>query len=82
VKTAQLRSKSGPFVGGNSASGPPPAAPKTTPVAGRDLVMEINKLREKVAAQEDTEKTLRQQISQLDRRLQDEKQRNRALKGE
>jgi hypothetical protein len=33
-------------------------------------------------AQEDTEKTLRQQISQLNNRLQQEKQKNRVLKGE
>jgi hypothetical protein len=33
-------------------------------------------------AQADTEKTLKQQISQLNTRLQEEKQKNRALKGE
>jgi hypothetical protein len=58
------------------------AAPKKTPAADHDLLTEINKLREKVAVQDDLEKTLRQQISQLGRNLQEEKQKNRALKGE
>jgi hypothetical protein len=43
---------------------------------------EINKLREKVAVQDESEKALRQQISQLGRNLQEEKQKNRALKEE
>jgi hypothetical protein len=59
-----------------------PAAPKTTPVNVHDLLTEINKLREKVAVQDESEKTLRLQISQLGRNLQEEKQKNRALKGE
>lgn len=81
-KTAQPVSKSGPSVACNGATGPVLEAPKTTPAAGHDLVTEINKLRQKVVAQDDTEKTLRQQISQLNSRLQEEKQKNRALKGE
>jgi len=67
-------------VAGNG--GPSPAVPKTTPVASHDLVTEINQLRQKLVAQADTEKTLKQQISQLNNRLQEEKQKNRALKGE
>ena len=67
-------------VAGND--GPGSAVPKPAPVAGHDLVTEINRLRQQLVAQEDTEKTLRQQISQLNNRLQQEKQKNRALKGE
>jgi hypothetical protein len=81
-KTAQPVSKSGPSLAGNGATGPALAAPKTTPAASHDLVTEINKLRQKVVAQDDTEKTLRQQIGQLNSRLQEEKQKNRTLKGE
>ncbi len=62
--------------------GPSPAVPKPAPVPGHDLVAEINQLRQKLVAQADTEKTLKQQISQLNSRLQEEKQKNRALKGE
>lgn len=62
--------------------GSSPAVSKPTQVAGHDLVTEINQLRQKLVAQADTEKTLKQQISQLNNRLQEEKQKNRALKGE
>ena len=62
--------------------GPSAAMTKPTPAAGHDLVTEINQLRQKLVAQADTEKTLKQQISQLNNRLQEEKQKNRALKGE
>lgn len=82
LKTAQPVSKSGPLVAGNGATGPALAAPKMMPAADHDLVTEINKLRQKVVAQDDTEKTLRQQICQLNSRLQEEKQKNRTLKGE
>jgi hypothetical protein len=47
-----------------------------------ELMTEINQLRQKTAAHDDTEKTLRQQVTVLGRRLQEEKQKNRALKGE
>jgi hypothetical protein len=82
LKTAQPVSNSGPSVAGNGATRTASAAPKTTPPAGHDLVAETNQLRQKVVAQEDTEKTLKQQISQLNVRLQEEKQKHRALKGE
>ena len=82
TKTAQPVSKSGPSVAGNGATSHALAALKTTPAAGHDLITEINKLRQKVVAQDDTEKTLRQQIGQLNSRLQEEKQKNRTLKGE
>ena len=69
-----------PSVAGNGV--PSAEVPKPTPVAGHDLVTEINQLRQKLVAQADTEKTLKQQISQLNNRLQEEKQKNRALRGE
>ncbi len=81
-KTAQPTAKSGPSAAGNGATGPVLAAPKTTAGAGHDLATEINKLRQKVVAQDDTERTLRQQIGQLNSRLQEERQKNRTLKGE
>ncbi len=81
-RTAQPASKSGPSAAGNGAAGHALAAPKTTPAASRDLVTEINQLRQKIEAQADTEKTLQQKISQLNNRVQEEKQKNRALKGE
>jgi hypothetical protein len=62
--------------------GPSPAVPKPAPVPGHDLVTEINQLRQKLVTQSDTEKKLKQQISQLNNRLQEEKRKNRALKGE
>jgi hypothetical protein len=46
-----------------------------------ELVLEINRLRQKVASQEGIEKILRQQIVQLGHRVQQEKQRNSTLKG-
>jgi hypothetical protein len=82
LETAQPVSNSGPSVAGNGATRTASAAPKTTPVNVHDLLTEINKLREKVAVQDESEKALRQQISQLSRNLQEEKQKNRALKGE
>jgi hypothetical protein len=82
LETAQPVSNSGPSVAGNGATRTASAAPKTTPVNDYDLLTEINKLREKVAVLEDTEKTLKRQISQLHVRLQEEKQKNHALKGE
>ena len=82
LKTAQPVSNSGPSATASGATRPASAATKTTPAAGHDLVAEFNQLRQKVVAQEDTEKTLKQQISQLNVRLQEEKQKNRALKGE
>ena len=81
-RTAQLVPNSGRSVASNCATYSDMAAPKTTPITDHDLVTEINKLRQKVVAQEDTEKTLRLQISQLNTRLQDEKQKNRTLKGQ
>jgi hypothetical protein len=82
LETAQPESNSGPSVAGNGATRTASAAPKTTPDAGHDLVAEFNQLRQKVVAQEGTEKALKQQISHLHVRLQEEKQKNRALKGE
>ena len=64
LKTPQPMSNSGPSVAGNSATRPASSAPKTTPATGHDLVAETNQLRQKVVAQEDTEKTQKQQISQ------------------
>jgi hypothetical protein len=64
LKTPQPMSNSGPSVAGNSATRPASSAPKTTPAAGHDLAADTNQLRQKVVAQEDTEKTLKQQISQ------------------
>jgi hypothetical protein len=82
LKTPQPMSNSGPSVGGNSATRTASAEPKATPGAGHDLVGDTNQLRQKVVAQDDTEKMLEQQISQLHVRLPEEKQKNRALKGE
>lgn len=67
---------------GNGAICQTLVAPNTVPIADRDLVTEINKLRQKMIVQEGTEKTLRLQISQLNTRLQDEKLKNRTLKGQ
>jgi hypothetical protein len=67
-------------VSGNG--GPRPAPPKPAAVDGHDLITEINRLRQQLMAQADTEKTLKQQISRLNNRLQEEKKKNRALKGE
>jgi hypothetical protein len=61
---------------------PSPPVRKPGPVAGHDLVTEINRLRQQLVVQADTEKALKQQISMLNNRLQQEKQKNRALKGE
>lgn len=82
LKTAELVSSSRTQAASNGGQTRTTAAPKKTPAADHDLLTEINKLREKVAVQDDLEKTLRQQISQLGRNLQEEKQKNRALKGE
>jgi hypothetical protein len=67
-------------VAGNGGSRP--AVLKPAPLAGHDLVTEINRLRQQLLAQADTEKTLKEQINRLNNRLQEEKQKNRALKGE
>jgi hypothetical protein len=82
LKTAEPVSSSRTQGTSNGEQTLTPAAPKKTAANDHDLLTEINKLREKVAVQEDTEKTLKRQISQLHVRLQDEKQKNRALKGE
>jgi hypothetical protein len=82
LKTAEPVSSSRTQGTSNGEQTLTPAAPKTTPVNVHDLLTEINKLREKVAVQDESEKALRQQISQLSRNLQEEKQKNRALKGE
>jgi hypothetical protein len=82
LKTAEPVSSSRTQGTSNGEQTLTPAAPKKTPANDHDLLTEINKLREKVAVQEDTEKTLKRQISQLHVRLQEEKQKNRALKGE
>ncbi|MGB8132387.1 MAG: hypothetical protein WCG81_21550 [Candidatus Angelobacter sp.] len=82
LKTAELLSSSraqSTSKGGQSLA---PAAQRKTVADNQDLLTEINKLREKVLVQDASEKTLRQQISQLGRNLQEEKQKNRALKGE
>jgi hypothetical protein len=82
LKTAKPVSSSrtqGTSNGGQTLTSAPP---KKTPANDHDLLTEINKLREKVVVQDDSEKTLRLQISQLGRFLQEEKQKNRALKGE
>lgn len=81
-KTALAVPKSAAPSAGNGATCQALASPKTASIADHDLVTEINKLRQKVVAQEDTEKALRLQISQLNTRLQDEKQKNRTLKGQ
>lgn len=81
-QTALAVPKSAASSAGSGATCQTLALPKMAPIADHDLITEINRLRQKVVAQEDTEKTLRLQISQLNGRLQDEKQRNRALKGE
>ncbi len=67
---------------GAGHGGPSPVVPKPAPAAGHDLVTEINRLRQQLVAQADIEKTLKQQINQVNNRLQEEKQKNRALKGE
>jgi hypothetical protein len=82
LKTAKPVSSSRTQAASNGGQTLTPAAPKKTPAHDHDLLTEINKLREKVAVQDESEKTLRLQISQLGRNLQEEKQKNRALKGE
>jgi hypothetical protein len=78
---AQPAPKAGPSVTENGAASPAPATPKT-PAASHDLVAEINQLRQKVEAQANTEKSLQRKINDLDRNLQNERQKNRSLKGD
>lgn len=55
---------------------------KRTPEGDHELMAELNALRQKNAANDATEKTLRQQISRLNRTLEEEKQKNLTLRGE
>jgi hypothetical protein len=82
LKTAELVSSPRVQSTSNGGQSLAPAAQKKTVADNQDLLTEINKLREKVVVQDAWETTLRQQVSQLGRNLQEEKQKNRALKGE
>jgi hypothetical protein len=77
----QPASKAGPSITENGAGGPAPDTPKT-PAANHDLVAEINQLRQKVEAYANGEKVLQRKINDLDRKLQNEQQKNRSLKGD
>lgn len=46
-----------------------------------DLVMKVNSLEQQLGRSQDEAKLLRRQLSESDRRLQEEQQRNRSLKG-
>jgi hypothetical protein len=46
-----------------------------------DLVMKVNSLEQQLGRSQDEAKLLRRQLNESDRRLQDEQQRNRSLKG-
>ncbi len=65
-----------------AAAGVSLVSQKRTPEGDHELMTELNALRQKNAAYEATEKTLRQQISRLNRTLEEEKQKNLTLRGE
>jgi len=46
-----------------------------------DLIMKVNALEQQLRRSQDEAKLLRRQLNDSDRRLQDEQQRNRSLKG-
>jgi hypothetical protein len=46
-----------------------------------DLIMKVNSLEQQLGRSQDEAKLLRRQVSESDRRLQEEQQRNRSLKG-
>jgi hypothetical protein len=46
-----------------------------------DLIMKVNSLEQQLGRSQDEAKLLRRQVGESDRRLQEEQQRNRSLKG-
>jgi hypothetical protein len=46
-----------------------------------DLIMKVNSLEQQLGRSQDEAKLLRRQLNETDRRLQEEQQRNRSLKG-
>jgi hypothetical protein len=76
---------------GNAATAPIRSARAaiTTPPANQiglfkpevDLVMKVNSLEQQLGRSQDEAKLLRRQLNESDRRLQEEQQRNRSLKG-
>jgi hypothetical protein len=46
-----------------------------------DLIMKVNSLEQQLGRSQDEAKLLRRQLNESDRRLQEEQQRNRSLKG-
>jgi len=76
---------------GNAATAPSRSAraATATPPANQiglfkpevDLVMKVNSLEQQLGRSQDEAKLLRRQLNESDRRLQEEQQRNRSLKG-
>ena len=76
---------------GNAATAPSRSAraATATPLANQiglfkpevDLVMKVNSLEQQLGRSQDEAKLLRRQLNESDRRLQEEQQRNRSLKG-
>lgn len=73
--------KSLPVMSPGTSVGPAVLSATTTPTLDHDLLNEITRLRLEVASKTESQQALRLQINQLNRRIEEEKQRNRVLKG-
>jgi hypothetical protein len=87
IPTSQVASTKSSSV--TSAPGRSARAATATPPANQiglfkpevDLVMKVNSLEQQLGRSQDEAKLLRRQLNESDRRLQEEQQRNRSLKG-
>jgi len=79
IKSSDTKSVSGRSA--RAATAPPPANQIGLFKPDVDLIMKVNSLEQQLGRSQDEAKLLRRQLNESDRRLQEEQQRNRSLKG-
>lgn len=79
IKSSDIRSAPGRSA--RAATATPPANQSGLFKPDVDLIMKVNSLEQQLGRSQDEAKLLRRQLNESDRRLQEEQQRNRSLKG-
>ena len=79
IKSSDTKSVSGRSA--RAATAAPPANQIGLFKPDVDLIMKVNSLEQQLGRSQDEAKLLRRQLNESDRRLQEEQQRNRSLKG-
>jgi hypothetical protein len=81
ASTKNSSATSAPSRSARAATATPPANQIGLFKPDVDLVMKVNSLEQHLGRSQDEAKLLRRQLNESDRRLQEEQQRNRSLKG-